>query len=366
MNNFGEATSSHHNPEVLKQLVPDDLSRLSEILFDAFGTEAERFRKEIMETKLIIDNNTKMKYSNYGYTLLGFIIEAVSKQTYNYFVTEHIVLPLKLKNTRPEYVSDIQGKLVTGYTRQEFDKTRLPIAQINTFAMSPATGFCSTAEDLCAYFTAHMIGSGKLLDDESKKEMQRVQWHANTPGKQNQEDYGLGIDIELIGKRRTFGHGGGFPGHDTKSMVDPKNELVVVVLTNCIDGPADWMAKGIYGIIDYFQENAPTTKPKHDSLHLEGRFINLWFMADVVVTGDKVVVASPNTWEPFNVTDQLEYVDNKTFKITDTSSFGSEGELIHFNVKNGKVDTIRYAGSTMWPEEVWLKRQKARKTVGFD
>jgi D-alanyl-D-alanine carboxypeptidase len=332
--------------------------------------DSERFKQEIMAAELVFDNNTQMKYSNYGYTLLGFVIEKVSGVPYNDFVYKRIVRQLGLTDTypeyQPEYFSAIHDKLVTGYSRKEFEKTRLPIAQINTFAMSPATGFCSTAKDLCTYFTAQMVGSGKLLDDESKKEMQRIQWHANTPGKQSQEDYGLGMDLELVGKRRTFGHGGGFPGHITKSMVDPKDELVVVALTNCIDGAAVWMAKSIYGIIDYFQENTPTTKPKRDLLHLEGRFMNLWFMTDIVVTGDKVVVASPNSWEPFSGVDQLEYVNGNTFRITETSSFGSEGELIHFDLENGKVASIRYAGSTMWPEKVWLKKQKARKVVGFD
>jgi D-alanyl-D-alanine carboxypeptidase len=325
--------------------------------------DTERFKREIMETKLVIDNNTKLKYSNYGYTLLGLVIEAVSGISYNQFVDKRIIRPLDLKNTDPEYTKAVHSKLVTGYSRQEFDTTRLPIAQVSTFAMSPATGFCSTAEDLCAYFTAQMVGSGKLLSDESKKEMQRVQWHANGPGRHEHTDYGLGIEIDLVGKRRIIGHGGGFPGHSTKSMADPKDELVVVVLTNCIDGPGSWIAKGIFSIIDYFQENTPATKPKHDLLNLEGRYANLWFMTNIVVTGDKIVAAYPESWEPFSVVEKLEYVDDTTLKAIDTDSFSSEGELVRFNIKDGTVDSIRYAGSTMWPEEVWAKKQRSRKVV---
>jgi hypothetical protein len=46
--------------------------------------------------------------------------------------------------------------------------------------MAAATGFYSTSEDLCSYFTAHFVGSNLLIDDESKKEMQRIQWHAKS------------------------------------------------------------------------------------------------------------------------------------------------------------------------------------------
>ena len=349
-----------HGAGIIRDGVEEDYWQLDQPFPDA-----ERFKREIMEAELVVDNNVKLKYSNYGYTLLGFVIEAVSKQPYNDFVTDRIVKPLGLKDTGPEYTKAIDSQLVTGYSRQEFDKTRLPIAQIDTHAMSPATGFYSTAQDLCTYFTAQMVGSGKLLDDESKKEMQKVQWHAKRPGRPNYEDYGLGIETEQIAKRQVFGHGGGFPGHSTKSMADPKDKLVVIVLTNAIDGPGSWIARGIFGIIDYFQDNTPTTKSKHNLLDLEGRYMNLWLISDIVVTGDIVTTAYPDSWEPFGSVEKLEYVNNNTLKIIDADSFSSEGELVKFSVKNGNVQSISYAGSTMLPEKQWISKQKARKLVAL-
>lgn len=327
-----------------------------------FPDEAE-LKAEVLEAKLIVDNNTKLKYSNYGYSLLGMIVEKVAGRPYNDYVTEHIVEPLGLTNTGPEYTDSIEDKLVTGYSRRDINKTRLPIAQIDTRAMAAATGFYSTAEDMCTYFAAHFTGSAKLLNDESKKEMQRVQWHVKPRGKDSHEDYGLGLEVVFANERRTIGHGGGFPGHITKTMADPKDELVVVVLTNCIDGPAVWIAKGIYGIIDYYQKNTPEDKPKHDLRKLEGRYMDLWATADIVVTGDKIVSVYPDSWDPMSETDELEYVDDTTLKVTDTSSFDSEDELVKFKFKNGKVESVNYNGSTMWPEAVWLKKQAGRTKV---
>ncbi len=326
--------------------------------------DKDSFKNEILDSDLVLDNNVKLKYSNYGYTLLGFVIEAVSGKSYNNIVGEKIIQPLKLTNTYPEYSRILDSRLVTGYSRIEYDKKRLPITQINTYSMSPATGFCSTAEDLCKYFSAHMVGSKKLLDDESKKEMQRVQWHANTPYQFHNEDYGLGLEIEYFTERRVIGHGGGFPGQSTKSLFDPKDKIVVIVLTNCIDGPAGWIAKSIYSIIDYFQQNTPTTKPKHDLKKLEGRYMNLWSVTNIVVTGDKVVSTYPNTWDTLYKPQRLEYIDDTTFKVVESDSFYSEGELVRFNIKNGKVESLDYTGATMWPEEVWLQKQQNRKIVG--
>ena len=331
-----------------------------------FPNEQE-LKNEILEAELVIDNNTKLKYSNYGYSLLGLIVQKVSGQTYNQYVIEHIVKPLELDNTGPEYTTDIEDKIVTGYTRRDVNKTRLPIAQIDTHAMASATGFYSTAEDVCKYFTAHFVGSGKLLNDESKKEMQRVQWHVKPRGKDSHEDYGLGIEVVFADKHRTIGHGGGFPGHITKTMADPKDELVVVVLTNCIDGPAGWIAKSIYGIIDHYQKNTPEeSKPKHDMSKLEGRYMNLWAIADIIVTGDKVVSVYPDSWEPMSDPEELEYVDDQTLKVTDTSSFDSEDELVHFKFKDGKVESVVYNGSTMWPEAVWLENQSKKDKIRLE
>ena len=324
----------------------------------------QQLKKEVLEAELVADNNTKLKYSNFGYSLLGLVIEAVTGQPYNNYVTEHIVKPLGLKNTGPEYTPSIKTKIVTGYTRRDVNKTRVPIAQIDTRAMAAATGFYSNAEDLCTYFAAQFIGSGKLLSDELKKEMQRVQWHVKQrPGKDAHEDYGLGIEVVFVDKHRTIGHGGGFPGHITKSMADPADELVVVVLTNCIDGPASLIAKSIYTIIDYYQNNTPTTKPKHDMSRLEGCYMNLWTMINIVITGDKAIAIYPDTWEPLTEPEELEYVDDTTLKVTNTNSFDSEDELVHFTITNGKVESVNYTGSTMWPEDVWLKKQQGREVI---
>lgn len=328
--------------------------------------DEQELQKEILQANLVIDANTKLKYSNFGYSLLGMVIESVSGKTYNDYVTDNIIKILSLKDTGPEYTSRIDGKLVTGYSRRDVDKARLPIAQIDTKSMAAATGFYSTTADLCTYFTAHFIGSGKLLDDESKKEMQRVQWHAKTPGQDNHEDYGLGLEIEHLKKRRTIGHGGGFPGHITKSIADPKDELVVVVLTNCLGGPANAITKSIYNIIDYYQDNTSDKKPKHDMDKLAGRYMNLWAITDIVVTGDRVVATFPDTWQPLAQPEELEYVNEKTLKVTEAGSFDSEEELVHFKLKNGEVESVNYNGSTMWPEAAWLEKQRQRKIVDQD
>jgi len=316
---------------------------------------ADQFRREIMETDLVLDNNVRHKYSNYGYTLLGMVIEAVSGRSYREFVTERIVEPLGLKRTFPDWDPDwlagVEPGLAVGYSRR-INKTRRPIAHVGTNAMAPATGFCSTAADLATYFTAHMVGSGRLLSDESKKEMQRAAWRAKTPGQPQETDYGLGLIIEQLDKRRVFGHSGGFLGFITNSKADPADQLVVVALTNC-DGPAGAAAAGVYKVIDYFQEHTPTTAPEHDTSAFAGHYVNDWGESHLVSFGNQVAVAYPTSWDPFLGSDTLEYVDDATLKVVETGSFGSEGELVRFRFGDNGVERMVYTGTTMWPKRVW-------------
>lgn len=321
-----------------------------------------QLKKEILDTKLIVDNNTTMKYSNYGYSLLGLIIETISGQKYNDYVLQHIVKTLKLKNTGPEYSKKISEQIVTGYSRRDVGKKRLPIANVNTTAMSPAAGFYSNSEDLCRYFTAHIVNTGELLNDESKKEMQRTQWQIqNTDTK---EEYGLGFHIDYLGERRMFGHSGGFPGQITKSLCDPKDKLIVVVLTNAIDGWASYIANNIVNSIDYFQQNS-SARAKHDLSKFEGRFMTLWSVIDVIAMGRKIVAVYPDSWDIFIKPDELKYVDSNTLKITKTSSFGSEGELVRYNFdKNNKVISLSYAADKFLPEKEYLRIVSGKKIIG--
>lgn len=317
-----------------------------------FPDKAE-FRRELLKADLVYDSNKTMKYSNYGFTLLGEVIDTVSGLPYNDYVTRNIIKPLGLKNTGPEYISSIKDKVATGYSRGDLEKKRLPLSNVDTKAMSSATGFYSTAEDLCKYTLAHYAGNTQILSEDSKKEIHRKHWKvANT---KEREEYGLGFTIDYADRHKLIGHGGGFPGYITKTIFDPRKKYTIVVLTNAIDGEAKTIAVGIDKVIQWFQTNY-SDHPKHDFKAFEGRFMNLWAINDIISSGNKIVAVSPDTWEPFKEHEELEYIDATTLKIAKANGYSSEGELIHFELAGNKTaSSIVYAGSKMVPEAQYLK-----------
>lgn len=318
----------------------------------------EEFKKQILETDLVLQSNLKMKYSNYGYSLLGCLVEAVSGLPFNEYAQKKIIQPLNLSATGPEFDERILPFIVTGYTRKENGK-RLPLDErTSTNAMSAATGFYSNAADMAKYFHAHFVGSGKLLSDESKREMQRTQWRVEHG---DNEEYGLGLDVEYNHDRRLFGHGGGFPGQRTKTCCDPEQRLIVIVLTNCIDGESRSMAKGIYSVIDHFEKSDEVADSATiDELRrFEGTFRGLWNDVSIVENGRNLIAVNPDCWFPFGHDAQpqiLERVDERTLKIVRTNGYGNLHELTHYNFEaDGVAKSIRMGGSEKWIESEYQR-----------
>jgi CubicO group peptidase (beta-lactamase class C family) len=325
-------------------------------LGDEFPDEAT-FKEDLLKCELVIDNNTRLKYSNYGYTLLGLLIETVSGSTYHQYVTHNIIRPLGLKNTGPEYDERLKDRFATGYSRAYEGAKRKPIEPIDTKAMAAATGFYSTAKDLAVYFSAHLAGNGKLLDDESKKQMQKMEWQAeNTHAK---DGYGLGFEFESSAGRKLVGHGGGFPGFITRSYLDPKDGLAVIVLTNCNGSWTGYYAKSIFKVIDFFK--AAAAKPKWEKF--EGRYSDLWWDAQITAKDEQLIASNADSWEPFENPAELTHVSGNNFRIAKTDSFSSLEETVEFiSGTSGEITSMVWAGAQMKPfDEYWAMMDKLQE-----
>lgn len=350
---------THPDKRFQKVTIKDLLSHKAGVIRDGLDADfwilnkpfmtVEEFKIEVLKSNLVLNPGKKMKYSNFGYTLLGLVIENASNTPYNEYVTKYIVKPLNLKNTGPEYASQVKEKLVMGYSRKD-GKTRLPIAtSIDTKIMSPATGFYSTTEDLCTYFQAQFVGSGKLLSDSSKALMQKG--HAKILKDNIEKEYGLGFIHYKMGSRKFFGHGGGFPGHNTITICDPKDELIVCVLLPAINGAAMHFAKGIVSIIDHFEKQYKATTK--DLTKFEGIFENIFAVTQIISMGEKLEAIDPNSFEPFVNVEHLKQLDEKTLRVGSTNSFYSEGENVQYTFDSKQiVVSINYAGMTMLPTQL--------------
>lgn len=163
------------------------------------------------------DPGTRMEYSNYGFILLGRIVELVTGESYDAYVREHIYLPAGMlhSDSRPE--SDRVEDRAIGYTRGRAGL--VPNTDSLPWSGTSAGGGYSTVGDLFRF--AQALESGKLLSAELLREA--------TQAGSLRPDYGLGFYALPDGG---YGHGGGAPGINGELHILPHRGYVLVALAN--------------------------------------------------------------------------------------------------------------------------------------
>jgi CubicO group peptidase (beta-lactamase class C family) len=293
----------------------------------------------------VLPVNQRFKYSNIGFGLLGLVIEAASGLPYNSFVTARIVERLQLECTGPELDEHARTRLAIGYSADRYGSGRRPLAHMATGALSPATGFYSTAEDLCRYGAAHFLGAGSLLSEESQREMQHPVWKIDG---RTTDQYGLGFYVADVAGRRHIGHSGGFPGFATSTRIDPVDRLVIVALTNCVDGPAEELTAGMIAIIQRSQR-AQRHRPDGPShARFAGRFAGLFQVRDIACFGDDLVAFQPDSADPGEGMVELRVIGPDRLRIEASGGYDSMGEEVVYDFdSSGQARAIRWAGGTM-------------------
>ncbi len=303
-------------------------------------------KKYIKDATLVQEVNHSFKYSNFGYSYLGLLVEKVSGEKYVDYVAQHVFKSLGLRNTYANYDSDKTALYATGHTGDLFHRKRQVLDHVDTRAMSAATGLCSTAEDLSCFYSALELGTKKLLTDTSKREMLQGYWVSN---ESSSERYGLGVDMEVIDGEQWRGHSGGFPGFVTITMSHPLGGYAISICTNAWDAHSYNMFQNAAKILNKFVD--AIGKPTERLRRFEGVYHSESSVINIVCIGKKLYAKGPLGWSNFGGATELSYIDEATLKIQKTNLYGSVNEEVYFTFKRDKVKSIKYAGITMTPLE---------------
>lgn len=267
-----------------------------------------------------------LKYSNIGFTIAGQVIEAVTGRSYEEHVTEALLEPLGLSSTTPDLPGDMSEHAV-GYPRWLPGRDRVPFDHVGARVMNSATGFSSTVPDLLRWYQAHRFGSGDLLHDRTKREMQRLQFEGRDMR------WGLGFSIEKAGKMQFSTHGGGYPGFITHSGVEQSHGLAIVVMTNAGDGPARDLWGGIVSLCARALAGDFDGEPEFDADaadDLSGFYEHRWAITQVARIGSKLVSAAPIPLNPTVGLSVLEHTEGWSFRYPTDFPLASPGEIVRF------------------------------------
>ncbi|HEX4809846.1 MAG TPA: serine hydrolase domain-containing protein [Bryobacteraceae bacterium] len=164
---------------------------------------------------------TQWEYSNYGFILLGRLIELVSGEPYDRYVREYVFLPAGMLHTTPRPDTNHAGGCAIGYTHGPHGltpttptKPEPPVA-----GETAAGGGYSTVYDL--FLFAQALQSGKLLSPPLLK--QATSWDVVHPV--------CGLGFSLVWNR-AYGHAGAGPGANGELRIMPESGYVLVALAN--------------------------------------------------------------------------------------------------------------------------------------
>ncbi|HRH51358.1 MAG TPA: serine hydrolase [Panacibacter sp.] len=197
-------------------------------------------REEMMalfkDKPLDFSPGTGWNYSNSGYSLLGYIIEVVTKKSYEEAVRKYIFTPLHMTHSGFDFTHLKSPDKTTGYFMLD-DKSSNPAPVVDSTVSFSAGAIYSITSDLYLWHKA--LEQNTILSKTQQQE-------AYTPVKNN---YGYGWGIDSIEGKRRVGHGGGIPGYITNESRVPEDDIDIVLLSNASDRSLDEITKSIYAIL---------------------------------------------------------------------------------------------------------------------
>jgi len=190
---------------------------------------------------------TNYEYSNYGFAILGQIVQRVSGRPYAEYVRESILQPLGMKDTVYDVRDVPADRIAYGYRWEDGTWKPEPILPHGSFGAMG--GLWTTPADLAKYVAFHMSAWPPRDDAEtgpvrrsSAREMQQMWRYGSTtvsrasvdaPLMLNNGGYGYGLRISSDCRfKYIVGHGGGLPGYGSLELWLPEYGVGMVAFGN--------------------------------------------------------------------------------------------------------------------------------------
>jgi D-alanyl-D-alanine carboxypeptidase len=173
---------------------------------------------------LDFEPGTALIYNNSAYFLLGLIIEEITGQTYEEYVSQNFFGPLGMEDSY--YCSE---RAVRDHRAHGYDGSPgglLRAAYLDHTWPYAAGSLCSSVGDLVRWNQA--LHGGEVLSDESYQTLTTpMPLKDGTPTR-----YAMGLAVVGEGSHRSISHGGGINGFLSDGRYYPEERLIIVVLQN--------------------------------------------------------------------------------------------------------------------------------------
>jgi D-alanyl-D-alanine carboxypeptidase len=230
---IGRYLSDYPNADIATKVTVENLITHTGGTGDIFGPQFTANRLTLRDAKDYVAlygargpqfaPGTSSAYSNYGFMLLGRIVEVVSGQSYDDYVAQHIFAPAHMTGTGMAPETTNLPHRAAGY--MGIHRELKDAADTLPWRGTPAGGGYSTVGDMLAF--ANALQGHRLMNAASLVQL-------TTGGIRGTDGtfYRYDFTDQTPEGRRFWGHGGGAPGMNGDLRMFPDSGYVVVVLAN--------------------------------------------------------------------------------------------------------------------------------------
>lgn len=239
--------------------------------------DTNRTRAELVHSIRYLKPATSFRkgfaYDNVLYSVAGQLLQAVSGQTWEAFVKQHIFAPLGMHDATVAY--DAQGPdraaphaRISGAIRGMGPQSVLPNDGVSR-PIAPAGAICASASDMGRWLRVQLdhgaMGDGKRLFSAAQSKMlwtpvtvvpvqpRPEPIAATTP---DFSDYALGFFVTDYRGHKIITHDGGVLGGLSEVVIIPDKHVAFAVMINSEDAGA--MLAVFYHLLDHYVDAPPT------------------------------------------------------------------------------------------------------------
>ncbi|MCT9852766.1 serine hydrolase [Priestia megaterium] len=239
-------TFSLYDPLVSSQTTARDLAShrsgvsRHELLWYGSSLTRKEIVGKIQYLELDAPFRTTFLYNNLMYATISYMVEEITNQTWEQYVTEHILQPLHMEDTNFSVTtSQEKDDHALPYIEKNKDIVKVPFRNID--AVGAAGCINSNIEDMAKWVLFHLnqgkVGKHELITPDMLQQM--YQPHIPIPdnpllstSETTLNCYGLGWFISAYRGYKVIHHGGNIDGFSALVSFIPEENIGLVILTN--------------------------------------------------------------------------------------------------------------------------------------
>ncbi len=214
-------------------------------------------------------------YSNMGITLLGYLVEVISKKPFIQYIDENLLHPLDMQRSSflqppPHFLA---SDLAVGYQYQNGSFQQLPFLYLN---IAPAASLSATATDMAHFMIAHLQNgrykNSRILEEDTVRLMhqQHFTHHPKLPGTT------YGFHERLENGIRAIGHLGSLRGYSSSLTLLPEQNVGLFIATNSFNGLYEKLVTQFFDHYYPVQEKPAPPKPPANFADQAARFTGVY------------------------------------------------------------------------------------------